>query len=306
MSWWNPLTWGFMKPFVGIMVKAGKKLDDLVFGDVRDQQKQLKDAAEANEAAKMTAWNDAQRRAAMEAEQRRLQAEELSDSSRAGAIQNFQAESSGEAMLAGSGLAGGSSPYAALEASVSEMNRNLRGGVARGISSLNLSAQSSGMALEQADLMQREYEARGEQIDDQMDDYGLRLMGAGINAMLSMYSITGSVKNILGSFEAQGTSFGELLLSGELDDFFEPGWSVEGMRSKQNPFIKTLTGQGSEAWGGMNIDFGFGKAPPQIAAPALSAPMYSLGLERNKKLPFSPGFSMPQPASNPLWLLAKQ
>jgi len=289
------------------MVKAGKKLDDLIFGDVRDQQQQLKDAAEANQAAKMTAWNDAQRRAAMEAEQRRLQAEELSDSSRAGAIQNFQTESSGEAMLAGSGRAGGSSPYAALESSVSEMNRKLRGGVARGISSLNLSAQSSGLALEQADLMQREYEARGEQIDDQMDDYGLRLMGAGINAMLSMYSITSSVKNILGSFEDQGTSFGELLVSGELDDFYDPEWNKQGMYDRQSPFVKDLF----DKEGGLNIDFGFGKSPAGIAmqplaAPALSAPLFSLGLERNKKLPFSPGFTMPTQANNPLWLLAKQ
>jgi len=302
MAFWTP----FFKIINKLLVKGGRAIDDLVFGDVHDQQKQLKEAAEANQAAKMTAWNDAQRRAAMESEQRRLQAEELSDSSRAGAIQNFQAESSGEAMLAGSGLAGGSSPYAALESSVSEMNRNLRGGVARGISSFNLSAQSSGMALEQADLVQREYEARGEQIDDQMDDYGLRLMGAGINAMLSMYSITSSVKNILGSFEAQGTSFGELLLSGQLDDFYEPDWTLEGMRSEQSPLVKSLTGQGSDAWGGLSLDFGFRKAPAQIAAPTLSAPMFSLGLERNKRQPFSPGFSMPQTASNPLWLLAKQ
>lgn len=101
------------------------------------------------------AKSEADRQVAISNRERDIEATATSEQSRAGAIQKFQAESTGEAAEGISGLSAGSSPYLALESQISEAGRKIDTWFQSAAEKIDISEIAGGGAREVANLNER-------------------------------------------------------------------------------------------------------------------------------------------------------
>lgn len=225
--------------------------NDTITGGALTRSKQKQDAAlqalkNANAAKKQAdlerqqkgiAWNIAQRNAAGAAKERELEADSLNEQSRSNAIKNYQAESAGEAALADSGLAMGSTPYAALEASVYESTRGIEAWFSANSARFDLAGDQEASAMESARYSQRASDFNIDQLTTRANDYMdqrveildsnsafnqlLDGLGGALKTVATVYSIGSTIgagvklANTLGGAGAiEGVGFGDLLKYG--------------------------------------------------------------------------------------------
>lgn len=100
-------------------------------------------------------WSDTERNASMAARSAELEVESGADQARAGAISQFQAESSAMDAAGRSGIAEGS-PYMALQSSINEADRNLRNMFTQFSESIAMGGEGTAISVENARFNQKQ------------------------------------------------------------------------------------------------------------------------------------------------------
>ena len=186
--------------------------------------------AELEKQNQAMAWDQTQRQLAAEAAQRDIQVSQTNASAKKGAVDAYQAESAGTAALAGSGVAPGSTPYAALEASANENQRSLKDWWSNASQSINLAGlrgvtmdQNAQMNWQSSDLQQSSLLRQKTQYDWQASKYaeagsdltlGLNITGSVIQAAsdaFSMYTNAGALDIMAKKAGDTGMSLGSVI-----------------------------------------------------------------------------------------------
>jgi hypothetical protein len=153
MNWWKTFK-SVVDPLLdvgtgGAFTKAKTRAEERTKAQIDIDQANL-DIANATKRADLevqqrrVATSETQRNADIANQQRGIEAQNISEQSRAAAIQGFQAKSAGEANLGTSGLAAGSSPYAAMDAQMSEVDRKIKGWFSQADASMNINEVQAG------------------------------------------------------------------------------------------------------------------------------------------------------------------
>jgi hypothetical protein len=145
-------------------------------------------------------------------------AREISEQSRAGAIEKFQAESAGEASLGVSGMSTGSSPYLALETSITEASRKISSWFSganedlsiastRAAGSVDIANYNERSSIKNESLLRRGIAMDRQQLDNEWADYGLNtaldITSGLLQSGLALYSL-GSSASAFGTMAKQG------------------------------------------------------------------------------------------------------
>jgi len=190
-------------------------LDIASGGAISRQEQAQDDLAEARKQAlfmeESTAkdWSQTQRQAAMAAQQANMDAEAMGEQSRAGAIDQFKAES---AALADSGLSGISegSPYMATQASLNEVDRALRTWFSRSSESIAMTGENTAMSIENARFNKKMGEENLKSLRNNIND--MEEANSGLNMALDFFG--GFFKNVASVYSIGSTAVAGLNMAG--------------------------------------------------------------------------------------------
>jgi hypothetical protein len=162
-----------------------------------------------------------ERNTAIANRQMELSASNISEQSRAAAIEKFQAESSGDAALGISGMGEGSSPYLALESQVAETDRKIGKWLEGARTGMDINAQQLGGSMEasrfretqlasDSSILGKKISAGRSELDSGYNNFGMNAaleMGAGlIGGALNLYSLGSAYEGLklMGGVEGIG------------------------------------------------------------------------------------------------------
>jgi len=154
-------------------------------------------------------WSQTQRQAAIAAQQANMDAEAIGEQSRAGAIDQFKAES---AALADSGLSGISegSPYMATQASLNEVDRALRTWFSRSSESIAMTGENTAMSIENARFNKKVGEENLSSLRNNIND--MKEANNGLNMALDFFG--GFFKNVASVYSIGSTAVAGLNMAG--------------------------------------------------------------------------------------------
>jgi hypothetical protein len=210
-----------------------------------------------------------ERNTAIANRQMELSASNISEQSRAAAIEKFQAESSGDAALGISGMGEGSSPYLALESQVAETDRKIGKWLEGARTGMDINAQQLGGSMEasrfretqlasDSSILGKKISAGRSELDLGYNNFGMNAameMGAGlISGALNLYSLGSAYEGLklMGGVEGIGkfltmdsgsiTKLGGAQMyagvtgnTGPLTSMFEPGGAFGSPLSGYEP-----------------------------------------------------------------------
>jgi hypothetical protein len=237
MSIYTGLTKFFRKTGKGIY-NFSKGVMNVVTGGAIERAEDKIDAAkqaeleikEANTQADLQAQqrainkSEAERNADIANRQMSVEAQQISEQSRAGAIEKFQAESAGEASLGASGMSAGSSPYMALESQINEASRKIDSWFSGAKEGLSIASLQAGGSLEASrynerasvaneSLLRERASLAQEQVDDMwssfITDTALDIGAGLLSTGLSAYSIGSSIEGLKTMAGSGGLSLGD-------------------------------------------------------------------------------------------------
>jgi len=237
MSIYTGLTKFFRKTGKGIY-NFSKGVMNVVTGGAIERAEDKIDAAkqaeleikEANTQADLQAQqrainkSEAERNADIANRQMSVEAQQISEQSRAGAIEKFQAESAGEASLGASGMSAGSSPYMALESQINEASRKIDSWFSGASEGLSIASLQAGGSLEASrynerasvaneSLLRERASLAQEQVDDMwssfITDTALDIGAGLLSTGLSAYSIGSSIEGLKTMAGSGGLSLGD-------------------------------------------------------------------------------------------------
>jgi hypothetical protein len=212
-----------LNPFYGIQQEAKAQRD------TRNELEESRRSLEAQETQRLLQWNEAQRQAFVANQQSKIDAENLSEQARSGAIAAFQKAGEGAAANAASGVAQGSSNYLALESSMAETERSLSAWRGQASTHLGMSTGAAGAGMARARTIdeinkdaiagQRDklagYESDLEENELEISDYILGGITGTIGIAMDMYSIASGVSGIASASKSilsgSGMKLGDIL-----------------------------------------------------------------------------------------------
>jgi hypothetical protein len=292
-----------------------------------DAANQDREEAALEQQSQAMGWNQAVKGAALAERQTDIQASQVSEQSRKAAIETFQAESSGQAALATSGVSGGT-PYMALDQGIAESQRaaalwfaNSKDQLAMTGGRTQMGLEGQGLQYRSSGLRQKSLLNQAGQYDFQALQYGeegsdlnlaMNITGKTVSALVSavdMYMTVGAVGKVIGTAgldSAGNLDFGKLLEAGTNYKYAQFTGDTGPLLSMFSP---ASPGKGMAVSPGVS-DFQFtsGYLPPaspslptvQLSSPLLSPELQPMGLGLDLPMPELKSFqNRPRVGANP-------